>query len=199
MPYVNEQDLTNLYNEIEKSNETIDLMSTALAEEEKKVSLLKRHRILLSVLAILLSVLMIWSFLPKEERVSEEYLIRNNLSIVNTDTLHNMQLKSANFDREIAFSSNKMPLYYSVQIGAYSNFSSNLISEGLNQMAEFEDAGLNKFAIGKFSSYKEAVVLRNDLKKLGFADCFIIARSYGESIDIAEALQLSGEEWIRGE
>ena len=199
MPYVNEQDLTNLYNEVEKSNETIDLMSTALAEEEKKVSLLKRHRILLSVLAILLSVLMIWSFLPKEERVSEEYLIRNNLSIVNTDTLHNMQLKSANFDREIAFSSNKMPLYYSVQIGAYSNFSSNLISEGLNQMAEFEDAGLNKFAIGKFNSYKEAVVLRNDLKKLGFADCFIIARSYGEPIDIAEALQLSGEEWIRGE
>ena len=199
MPYVNEQDLTNLYNEVEKSNETIDLMSTALAEEEKKVFLLKRHRILLSVLAILLSVLMIWSFLPKEERVSEEYLIRNNLSIVNTDTLHNMQLKSANFDREIAFSSNKMPLYYSVQIGAYSNFSSNLISEGLNQMAEFEDAGLNKFAIGKFSSYKEAVVLRNDLKKLGFADCFIIARSYGEPIDIAEALQLSGEEWIRGE
>ncbi|MDZ7615163.1 MAG: hypothetical protein U5K51_16820 [Flavobacteriaceae bacterium] len=151
MPYVNEQDLTNLYNEVEKSNETIDMISVALAEEEKKVSLLKRHRVLLGVLAVLLSVLMIWSFLPKEERVSEEYLIRNNSSIVNTDTLHNMQLKSANFDREIAYSANKLPLLYSVQIGAYSNFSSNLISEGLNQMSEFEEEGLNKFAIGKFN------------------------------------------------
>jgi len=34
---------------------------------------------------------------------------------------------------------------------------------------------------------------------MGFKDCFIIAKSYGEPINIAEALQLSGEKWIKAE
>jgi len=41
-------------------------------------------------------------------------------------------------------------------------------------------------------------MLRDDLKRVGFKDCFIIAKSYGMPVDINEALQLSGEKWIRG-
>lgn len=199
MPYVNEKDLTDLYNEVEKAKETIDTLTAALQEEEHKVSLLKKHRILIGALAFLLLLLFIWSFLPKEERVSEEYLIRNNLSIIDTDSLHNLQLKSSKFDRESAYSINKLPLVYSVQIGAYTNFASNLISEDMTQLSEFEQDGLNKYALGKFSTYKEAVALRTDLKRLGFSDCFIIAKSYGEPINMAEALALSGEKWIKSE
>ncbi|MFD1316013.1 SPOR domain-containing protein [Namhaeicola litoreus] len=199
MPYVNENDLTNLYNEVEKSKETIDALATALQEEEHKVSIIKRHRVLLSILSVLLLLLFIWSFLPKEERVSEEYLIRNNLSIIETDSLHNLQMKSTKFDRESSFSINNLPLVYSVQIGAYTSFGSNLISEDMAQMSEFMEDGMNKYALGKFSTYKEAFELRNDLKRMGFKDCFIIAKSYGEPINMAEALQLSGEKWIKAE
>ena len=91
-----------------------------------------------------------------------------------------------------------MSIVYSIQIGAYTNFSSNLISDDITQLEEFEENGFNKFAIGKFTTYKEAVMLRDDLKRVGFKDCFIIAKSYGMPVDIKEALQLSGEKWIRG-
>ena len=41
-------------------------------------------------------------------------------------------------------------------------------------------------------------MLRDDLRKLGFKDCFIIAKSYDIPVNIKEALELSNEEWIRG-
>ena len=91
-----------------------------------------------------------------------------------------------------------LSIVYSIQIGAYTNFNSNLISKDITQMEEFEENGFNKFSIGKFMTYKEAVMLRDDLKRVGFDDCFIVAKSYGLPVDIKEALQLSGEKWIRG-
>jgi hypothetical protein len=69
---------------------------------------------------------------------------------------------------------------------------------GKKALEEFEENGFNKFSIGKFTTYKETVLLRDDLKRVGFIDCFIIAKSYGVPVNINEALQLSGEKWIRG-
>ena len=91
-----------------------------------------------------------------------------------------------------------MPIVYSVQIGAYNNFKSDLISEDISQLETFEESGFNKFAVGKFITYKEAVLLREDLYRIGFKDCFIIAKSYGIPVEMNEALELSGEKWIRG-
>ena len=91
-----------------------------------------------------------------------------------------------------------MSIVYCIQIGAYANFSSNLISDDITQLEEFVENGFNKFSIGKFTTYKETIMLRDDLKRVGFKDCFIIAKSYGMPVDINEALQLSGEKWIRG-
>ena len=35
--------------------------------------------------------------------------------------------------------------------------------------------------------------LKEDLRQLGFRDCFVIAQSYGQPVNIKEALQLSEE------
>ena len=51
-----------------------------------------------------------------------------------------------------------MPIVYGVQIGAYTNFRSNLISKDITQLETFEESGFNKFAVGKFITYKEAVI-----------------------------------------
>ena len=60
-------------------------------------------------------------------------------------------------------------------------------------MKEFSEGGLNKYAIGNYITYAEAKSLKDDLRRLGFKDCFVIAQSYGEPVDIKEALQLSEE------
>lgn len=200
MPIVRDKNLVNIYEEIDKANDTISNLSTALEEEEKNNSLLKKHRIILGVFGLVLLILFLWSFLPKSKQYKEEYLIKNNLSIIDTDSLHSLQrkVKQLVILDSLNVTSNEMSIVYSVQIGAYSAFSSKLISEDLIHLVEFEDAGFNKFSVGKLSTYKDAVALRDDMKRLGFKDCFIIAKSYGIPVNIKEALDLSGEKWVRG-
>ncbi len=200
MPFVRDKNLVNIYEEIDKANDTIKTLKTALKDEEENNSVLRKHRIVLGVFGLVLLILFLWSFLPKSKQYKEEYLIKNNLSIVDTDSLHKLQRKAK---QVIAIDSAKtaiseLSIVYSIQIGAYANFNSNLISDDLAHLEEFEMNGLNKYAIGKYTTYKEAVVLRDDLRRLGFKDCFIIAKSYGQQVNIKEALELSGEEWIRG-
>ena len=127
-------------------------------------------------------------------------MIKNNLSLIDTDSLHKIQRKAKQviIIDSVKTSLIDMSIVYSIQIGAYNNFNSNLISEDITQLEEFEENGFNKFSIGKFTTYKETVLLRDDLKRVGFIDCFIIAKSYGVPVNINEALQLSGEKWIRG-
>jgi len=200
MPFVRDKNLVNIYEEIDKAKETITNLSTNLKEEEENNSLLRKHRVILGVFALVVLILFLWSFLPKSKQYKEEYLIKNNLSLVDTDTLHNLERKA---NQVITLDSARtsladLSIVYSVQIGAYVNFRSNLISEDLAHLVEFEEDGINKYAIGKFTTYKETVMLRDDLRKLGFKDCFIIAKSYDVPVNIKEALELSNEKWIRG-
>lgn len=200
MPFVRDKNLVNVYEEIDKANGTIKTLSTALKDEEENNSLLKKHRIILGVFCLIFLILFLWSFLPKSKQYKQEYLIKNNLSLIDTDSLHKIQRKARQVIVADSVKGSLMDLsiVYSIQIGAYTNFSSNLISKDITQMEEFEENGFNKFAIGKFMTYKEAVLLRDDLRRVGFKDCFIIAKSYGMPVNIGEALQLSGEKWIRG-
>jgi len=200
MPFVRDKNLVNIYEEIDKSNDTINTISNALKDEEENNSLLKKHRIILGVFALLLLILFLWSFLPKSRQYKEDYLIKNNLSLIDTDSLHKIQRKAKQVVilDSVKNATKYMPIVYGVQIGAYNNFRSNLISDDISQLETFEDSGFNKFAVGKFMTYKEAVLLREDLKRIGFKDCFIIAKSYGMPVEMKEALELSGEKWIRG-
>jgi len=200
MPFVRDKNLVNIYEEIDKANGTIKTLSTALKDEEENNSLIKKHRVILGIGCLILLILFLWSFLPKSKQYKQEYLIKNNLSLIDTDSLHKIQRKAKQvvIIDSVKTSLIDMSIVYSIQIGAYTNFNSNLISEDITQLEEFEENGFNKFSIGKFTTYKETVLLRDDLKRIGFIDCFVIAKSYGVPVNINEALQLSNEKWIRG-
>lgn len=200
MPFVRDKNLVNVYEELDKANGTIKNLSTALKDEEENNSELKKHRIILGVACLVFLILFLWSFLPKSKQYKEEYLIKNNLSLIDTDSLHKIQRKAKQviLADSIQVSLSELSIVYSIQIGAYTNFNSGLISKDIAQLEEFEENGFNKFSVGKFTTYKESVALRDDLRRMGFKDCFIIAKSFGIPVNIEEALQLSGEKWIRG-
>ena len=83
-------------------------------------------------------------------------------------------------------------IVYGVQIGAYKDF--ELVSKELTHLDNFKSNEYNKFCIGHYTTYKEAFMLKSKLIKLGFKDAFLSAKSFGEPLDIREALVLSNEE-----
>jgi len=200
MPYIKDKNLVNIYEEVDKANQTIYKLNSLLKDEEENNSILKKHRIILGSFGLLLLILFLWSFVNKSKTPNEKYLQKNNLTLVNMDSL-NLLKDAASIDNLNEFNEDELgedgiagePIIYSIQIGAFTNFKAKLFSDDLAHMKEFEEGGLNKYAIGNFITYAEAKVLNEDLRRLGFKDCFVIAQSYGENVNIREALELSEE------
>jgi len=200
MPYIKDKNLVNIYEEVDKANQTIYKLNSLLKDEEENNSILKKHRIILGSFGLLLLILFLWSFVNKSNTPDEKYLQKNNLTLVNMDSL-NLLKDAASIDNVNEFNEEELgedgiagePIIYSVQIGAFTNFKAKLFSDDLAHMKEFKEGGLNKYAIGNFITYAEAKVLNEDLRRLGFKDCFVIAQSYGENVNIREALELSEE------
>jgi hypothetical protein len=200
MPYIKDKNLVNIYEEVDKANQTIYKLNTLLKEEEENNAILKKHRVILVGFGLLLLILFLWSFVNKNNKPNEKYLKENNLTVVSVDSLAHL-IDAASVENMGEFSDEDLgddgiagePIVYSIQIGAFSNFKAKLFSDDLAHMKEFKEGGLNKYAIGNFITYAEAKVLKEDLKSLGFKDCFIIAQSYGENVNIREALELSEE------
>jgi len=195
MPYIKDKNLVNIYEEVDKANQTINKLNKLLKDEEENNSILRKHRIILGIFGLLALILFLWSFLPKSNEIDKKYLIKNNLSLINNDTLYSLKeaKKAAFMVKENAQGIVGETIVYSIQIGAFANFKAKLFSDDLAHMKEFKEGGLNKYAIGNFVTYAEALVLKEDLRRLGFADCFIVAQSYGDPVNIREALELSEE------
>ena len=204
MPYIKDKNLVNIYEEVDKANQTIGKLTDLLREEEENNSILKKHRAMLGIFGLLLLILFLWSFLNKDgDKLSDKYLIENNLTLIDSDsltTLKDAAMLPLGADDDFVSGEDGENLglagetiVYSVQIGAFTNFKAKLFSDDLAHMKEFSEGGLNKYAIGNYITYAEAKSLKDDLRRLGFNDCFVIAQSYGEPVDIKEALQLSEE------
>ena len=206
MPYIKDKNLVNIYEEVDKANQTIGKLTDLLRSEEEHNSILKKHRVILGIFGLLLLLLFLWSFLAKDELVDKNYLKKNNLTLIDTDSLESIK-SSLEFSLDTKLNNELLDdsleddnigmagetIVYSVQIGAFTNFKAKLFSDDLAHLKEFREGGLNKYALGNFISYAEAKVLKEDLRQLGFRDCFVIAQSYGQPVNIKEALQLSEE------
>jgi hypothetical protein len=196
MPYIKDKNLVNIYEEVDKANQTIYKLNSMLKDEEENNAILKKHRIILGAFGLLLLLLFLWSFVNKSKTPNEKYLIKNNLTLVDSDSLQLFKSASSIDGINDDLGNDGIagePIVYSIQIGAFTNFKAKLFSDDLAHMKEFTEGGLNKYAIGNFITYAEAKILKDDLRSLGFIDCFVIAQSYGENVNISEALELSEE------
>lgn len=81
----------------------------------------------------------------------------------------------------------KSGLIYRIQIGAY--VVNELSNAGVNAndfISERSD-GFNKYIIGSCRTYEEAMKMREDLRKLGIKDAWIVPYIDGERVTVAEA------------
>jgi TolA-binding protein len=81
-------------------------------------------------------------------------------------------------------------LVYRVQVGAYERFDmTRYNAEGGNFSAETRD-NLNKYLMGRFRSYNNAVAFRDDVRRLGIRDAFVVAYNDGTRIEIRDAQRI---------
>jgi hypothetical protein len=81
-------------------------------------------------------------------------------------------------------------LVYRVQVGAYERFDmTRYNAEGGNFSAESRD-NLNKYLMGRFRSYANATAFRDDVRRLGIRDAFVVAYNDGTRIEIRDAQRI---------
>lgn len=203
-----------------KSDEQIVQFQKLLVERDEKISNLQLQRFTLGMIAILLLGLFIWAFFINKPKATKKIYRSKNFTLVGNDSLRiyresyfygngakednsNTSSDTSNSlsneeEAQQNFSSSRQKksyddakVVYSVQIAAKRNF--NLSPEALLFLTEIEEGGYNKFLLGNYLTFSETKNLRDELKTLGFDDCFIVARSYGKSISLKQALLLSKE------
>ncbi len=184
---------TNQIDEINKLENQIretQLLLESNSNVEKTIKSIKNQRLLLGIVVFLLLLGLIWALLYKNKplNISDN----ENITFIDKDSLAIYKtsfytLKPSNVKGNL----NDEKIIYSVQIGAFTDF--ELTSSNILTLTEFQDNGYNKFSLGNYKTYEEALVLKDSLKRLGFKDSFLTAKSFGNSIGIRDALALSEE------
>jgi hypothetical protein len=85
-------------------------------------------------------------------------------------------------------------LVYKVQIGAFRNPISAEIYKGISPVtAETTASGLTRYTAGFFTQFPNADDAKNEIRKLGYKDAFVVAFYNGKRISIDEARRISGQ------
>jgi hypothetical protein len=85
----------------------------------------------------------------------------------------------------------KLPagIIFAVQIGAFKNQIPNDLFKGLSPLrGETTPQGLIRYQAGKFLKFEEANGVKNDLKKLGYKDAFVVVYKDGQKLSVNEAI-----------
>ncbi|MCG8894453.1 SPOR domain-containing protein [Tenacibaculum finnmarkense] len=88
----------------------------------------------------------------------------------------------------------KNKIVFTVQIGAFGNLKmpETLTQEGgIRKMANNLGEKTEKYIAGAFSTYQNARIFRDEIKKIGIKDGFVVALRNGKKISISTAVKLS--------
>ncbi|HFS68156.1 MAG TPA: hypothetical protein ENK67_08080 [Flavobacteriia bacterium] len=202
------EELNKLEQEIRETQELLKNADTS----DKKLKGIKVQRNIFLVLTLFLLAGFLWAFFLKEkDRLKNlDKLNDGQVVLVSKDSLNYYKTfidslgayrtfyietkKKEKYKKEETTSKKSLKqekIIYSVQLKSAKNLS--LASDNLINLKEFSSGEISKYSLGNFTKYAEAKKLRDQLKKVGFRDGFIVAESYGKRIGIRDALKLSEE------
>lgn len=81
-------------------------------------------------------------------------------------------------------------LIYRVQIGAYRMFKMGLYSSDMTGVLERREGGFNKYSLGMFDTYKDALKFKTEVKRMGIRTAFLVAERNGRKISVTRALSI---------
>lgn len=79
-------------------------------------------------------------------------------------------------------------VFFEVQIGAFESFDLDDYKEDLVKMNIDKTDQVDQYTLGKFRSLERALAFRQDVRRMGVQDAFVVAKIDGERVTIREAL-----------
>jgi septal ring factor EnvC (AmiA/AmiB activator) len=128
----------------------------------------------------------------KDARIADMQAQVNQLNMKITELQANMEANAAKGGDDMSNTGNMqgedmMGVLYRVQIGAFEKPLNDGVATADNVNVEAVD-NLKKVMVGKLRDYQAAVDLRDQMRKMGVKDAFIVAYKDGNRVTIKEAL-----------
>lgn len=124
----------------------------------------------------------------------EEFVVPANLT---KDIFAKIPENTSAYDERRPIPENtRMPqgLVFTVQVGAFRNPIPQTLFKGFAPIwKEPSPSGLNRYLAGLFVNYDEAVNARNQIRKLGYDDAFVVAYLDGKRISYRQAMAMIGK------
>jgi hypothetical protein len=190
MPVIKEQDLLDLYSELESLKVDNDKLHTGFNDlrlnANKREQRDKKTKIIFVfvVIALIISLTFMY-FKTSDSKYAIKEVKERNVGL--RDSVQKLK-------QLIPFKKN-IKVLYSVQLGFFKTLNIDFSeAENLN-LKKLETTEGTGYLIGDFLSYRTATTFKNRIKKIGFKDAFLVPydKDYNV-IDIKEALNLSKEE-----
>ncbi len=195
MPFVEEEDLVKLYNEIEnlsKKEEELRKGYIDLKLLNNKITNNRKFRVVVILLLVIVALFLTYlAYIYKKEakeQFTKEIVLKKKLdSLVNNVT----NTTSKDIDTEENGDVTQEKPIFSIQIGTFKKLKihPSTVKGGLKKIINKDSS--YTYTIGEFSDFKEALVFRAQIQNLGIKDAFMVAYYKGEKISLKRALQLN--------
>lgn len=176
---------------------------------EEQIELGKsKQRIIIAILSILALILLIWASISQYKLISvNQTLTKTEKYRLQADAIMR-EMKGVEFMRDSLenviyklqtendiLSENYNPpqgVFFEVQLGNFNDFNIDKYNENLANLRQERHDNKTKLLLGRFRSFKKALVFERDLKRMGIVNAFIVGRiderivTYKEALDAIE-------------
>ncbi|APZ47513.1 hypothetical protein BW723_14995 [Polaribacter reichenbachii] len=196
MPLIKEEVLNELYSELDRLKTDKEKLQTGFVDlklksnQQKKAN--RRNIIILIVAIILLVFLSIYLYLQHSNSQSvietKEQKIVTLLNRINSES----KPKTSNLKSTVI----NPDVIYTIQLGVFEKLDLDISTKENFSFKEIENKEKRIYQLGVFSSYTTATLFKEEIKKIGLEDAFIVPyNKESDRIDIKKALVLSNEEF----
>lgn len=132
---------------------------------------------------ILISVFCLFLTSCEESTYAENKRLKSELNALSKE-LQTLREENSRF-REL--NGDPLQIGFEVQIGAFKEFDLEAYSDELIRLQEQKEFEYNKYILGQFSRYEDAVDFLEDVHNMGVKDAFIAGIVDGKRSSVAEA------------
>lgn len=197
MPFLDEQELASLQQEIHDANVTKDELENELTTQKDELTRVKRKsrgtNLFFGILSGIGLGLATFLFVNKSNLGKKNNTVAFNKqekqrlidSIINTQQIEDdttEDINSVEDDMATVNDNVSNETIYSVQVGVFSKNKYPLLSETF--LGTTSQGNIFKYSVGLFETLKEAQDFRRQLVKIGFRDAFVASYKNGERLQI---------------